>query len=124
MKAAKGAVPFVVSLAVMIAATIVLWRLKISSAGSERLIYLYLLPIIFIAILYTGRLAMLCTVMALVFADYFLQDPLYSLANSNPLEYGDLICFAVLAGISIKCIRVLMRPRAKIVEQGPRYRRT
>jgi hypothetical protein len=49
--------------------------------------------------------ASLCTAIALVSADYFLQEPLYSFANDNPLEYGDLICFALLAVTAIKFIR-------------------
>jgi len=42
-----------------------------------------------IAALYNGRLALLCTAMAMVCADYFLQEPLYTFANDNPLEYGE-----------------------------------
>jgi K+-sensing histidine kinase KdpD len=64
-----------------------------------------------IAALYDGRLALLSTAIALVCADYFLQDPLYSLINDNPREYGDLFVFAVLAVTAIKFVRILMRPR-------------
>lgn len=64
-----------------------------------------------IAALYNGRVAVLSTAMALVCADYFLQEPLYSLANDNPREYGDLVCFALLAVTAIKFIRELVRPR-------------
>ena len=64
-----------------------------------------------IAALYNGRVAVLSTAMALVCADYFLQEPLYSLANNNPREYGDLVCFALLAVTAIKFIRELVRPR-------------
>jgi K+-sensing histidine kinase KdpD len=88
----------------------------LSTGGSHRLVYFYLFPVALIAALYNGRVAVLCTAIALVCADYFLQEPLYSLANDNPLEYGDLIWFAVLAAIGIKFIRVLVRHRAKIRE--------
>jgi K+-sensing histidine kinase KdpD len=73
-----------------------------------------------IAALCNGRLAVLSTAVALVCADYFLQEPLYSFANDNPREYGDLVCFTVLALTAIKFIRELVRPRANDLEtQSP-----
>ena len=65
-----------------------------------------------IAALYNGRLALLSAAIALMCADYFLQEPLYSLANDDPREYGDLFVFALLAVPAIKFVRVLVRPRA------------
>ena len=65
-----------------------------------------------IAALYNGRLALLSAAIALVCADYFLQEPLYSLANDDSREYGDLFVFALLAVPAIKFVRVLVRPRA------------
>jgi K+-sensing histidine kinase KdpD len=65
-----------------------------------------------IAVLYNGRLALLGTAIALICADYFLQKPLYTLGNDNPLEYGVLFCFALLAMSAIKGIRELLRPHA------------
>ena len=41
---------------------------------------------------------------------------IYSLANDNPREWGDLVCFAVLAVTAIKVIRELVRPRASKFE--------
>jgi K+-sensing histidine kinase KdpD len=108
----RGAIPIGASLGLIAATTGILWHLK-TTAHSQHLVYLYLLPVILIAVLHTGRLALFCAAIAMVCADYFLQDPLFSLANSDPLEYGDLIWFAVLAAMSIKCIRVLIRPRTK-----------
>jgi K+-sensing histidine kinase KdpD len=93
----------------MAAATVILWQLKIAT-NEHHLVYLYLLPVALIAVLYTGRVALLSAAITLVCADYFLQDPLYSLSIDSTLQYGDLICFAILAAIAIKCIRVLMRP--------------
>jgi hypothetical protein len=46
-------------------------------------------------------------------ADFFLQAPQYSFVNDNPLEYGDLFAFALLAATAIKFIRELVRPRPK-----------
>jgi len=123
MRNLKGTVPLIVSFGVMASATAILWRVELAGTGTHHLVYLYLLPVALIAVLYTGRLAMLCAAAAMVFADYFLQAPIYSLANDNPLEWGDLICFAILAAIAIKCIRVLMRPQAKILQARSRYGR-
>jgi K+-sensing histidine kinase KdpD len=97
----------------MTAVTAVLWRLNLITDGTDRLVYLYLFPVGLIAALYNGRLAVLCAAVAIVCADLFLQKPLFSLANENPLEYGDLIFFALLAVTTIKFVRVLTRPRTK-----------
>jgi K+-sensing histidine kinase KdpD len=121
MRIVKSMFPIAVSLGLVAAVTAILWQINLSTSGSHRLVYFYLFPVALIAALYNGRLAVLCTAIALVCADYFLQEPLYSLANDNPLEYGDLIWFAVLAAIGIKFIRVLVRPRAKIREARSRY---
>ena len=116
----RGVIPIAVSLCVMAVATAILWQLKVTTTNEHHLVYLYLLPVVLIAVLYTGRLALLSAAIALVGADYFLQDPLYSLHIDNPLQFGDLFWFAVLAALAIKCIRALMRPRAKILKAGPR----
>jgi len=113
----KGVIPIAASLGLIAATTLLLWHLR-TTGHSQHLVYLYLLPIILIAVLYTSRLALLCTAIAMVLADYFLQAPLFSLVSSNPLEYGDLIWFAILAAIAIKCIRVLMKPHPKIRASG------
>src|SRR5262249_34277823 len=70
-------------------------------------------PVALIAALYNGRLALLGTALALICADYFLQKPLYIFGNDNPLEYGDLFVFGLLAVTTIKFVRVLTRPRAR-----------
>jgi K+-sensing histidine kinase KdpD len=87
------------------------YKLDCRSAGSYHLIYIYLFPVALIAALYNGRLALLSAAIALICADYFLQKPLYIFGNDNPLEYGDLFVFALLAITTIKFIRVLVRPR-------------
>jgi K+-sensing histidine kinase KdpD len=111
MRALKGVLPIAESVGLIIAATGILWLLKLSIGGHYRLVYIYLFPVTLIAALYNGRLAVLSTIIALICADYFLQDPLYSLVNHNPRQYGDLFVFAVLAVTAIKFIRVLVRPR-------------
>jgi K+-sensing histidine kinase KdpD len=112
MRALKEVLPIAESVGLITAVTAILWLLKLSIRGHHSLIYIYLFPVTLIAALYKGRLAILGTIIALFCADYFLQDPLYSLVNDNPREYGDLFVFAVLAVTAIKFIQVLARPRA------------
>jgi len=104
-----------VSLALVAAVTAILWRIKVTVGGSHQFVYFYLFPVIWIRFLYSDALAAVCAVIAAVLANYFLQDPIYSLYNDNPLEYGDLVCFIVLALLSIKCTfsEPLMSPRTK-----------
>jgi K+-sensing histidine kinase KdpD len=96
----------------ILAVTAILWQLKLTIDGPNRLVYIYLFPVALVAAVYNGRLALLSAAIALVCADYFLQEPLYSLANNDPREYGDLFVFALLAVTAIKFVRVLVRPRA------------
>jgi K+-sensing histidine kinase KdpD len=114
MRALRGILPIVVSVGLILAVTAILWRLNSTAAGSYHLVYIYLFPVALIAALCSGRLALLGTAVALICADYFLQKPLYIFGNDNPLEYGDLFCFALLAITAIKFIRVLLRPHASL----------
>jgi K+-sensing histidine kinase KdpD len=113
MRALKDALSIAVSVGLILAVTAMLWRLNSTAAGSYHLVYIYLFPVALIAALYNGRLALLCTAIALICADYFLQKPLYILGNDNPLEYGDLFVFALLAVTAIKFVRIVMRPRVR-----------
>jgi len=108
----KGAYPIAVSLSVILVVTTILWGIKLNTTGSHHLVYFYLVPIVLIAVLYDGRTAILCTAIALVGADYFLEDPIYSLIDDDPREFGDLVWFALLAVTAIKFVRELAR-RAK-----------
>ena len=111
MRALKDALPIDVSVGLILVVTAILWRLNSTAAGSYHLVYIYLFPVALIATLYNGRLALLGTAIAVISADYFLQKPLYVLGNDNPLEYGDLFVFAILAVTTIKFVRILIRPR-------------
>jgi Domain of unknown function (DUF4118) len=91
MRALKGMFPIVMSVGLILAVTAILWRLTLTTESSDALVYIYLFPVALIAVLYNGRLALLSAATAMVCADYFLQEPLYSLANDNPREYGDLL---------------------------------
>jgi K+-sensing histidine kinase KdpD len=111
MRVLRSLLPIVTSLGLMSAVTVILWHINSISAGTHSLVYIYLFPIALIAGLYGGGLALLCTAIALACADFFLQEPIYSFGNDNPVEWGDLICFTVLAVTSVKVIRELVRPK-------------
>jgi K+-sensing histidine kinase KdpD len=115
MRGVKGLIPVAASLGLVAALTVLLWQVN-RTAGSPGLVYIYLFPVALIAAVYNGRVAVLSAAMALVCADYFLQEPMYSFANDNPREYGDLVCFALLAVTAIKFIRELLRPRTSELE--------
>ena len=126
MRALKGVRPLAVSVGLVLAVTAVLWHINSIADGPQTLVYFYLFPVALIAALYNGRLALLGTALALICADYFLQEPLYSFANDDPREYGDLVCFALLAATAIKFISVLVRPRTALEPRAlgrfrPRY---
>jgi len=112
---ANRALRVAVSLALVAAVTAILWRIKLTVGGSHQFVYFYLFPVIWIRILFSDALAALSAAIASVLANYFLQDPQYSFHNNNPLEYGDLVCFIVLALLAIKCTfsEPLMPPRTK-----------
>jgi K+-sensing histidine kinase KdpD len=111
MRVLKSLLPVATSLGLMSAVTAILWHINSNSAGAHSLVYIYLFPVALVAGVYGGGLALLCTAVALACADYFLQEPIYSFTNDNPIEYGDLICFTVLAVTAIKVIRELARPK-------------
>ena len=119
MRVSRGAHPIAASLALMSAVTVVLWQVKINTTA-HHLVYFYLLPIALIAVLYNGRTAVLCAAIALVVADYFLEDPIYSLVDNDLREFGDLVWFALLAVIAIKFVRGLVPPHTKILEARSR----
>jgi K+-sensing histidine kinase KdpD len=100
-----------VSLALIAATTAVLFYVHTTQTAPHRLVYFYLLPVILIAVVFSGRLALVCAGMAVLAADYYLQDPIYSFYNSNILEFGDSIWFAILAALSIKTTRMLLPRR-------------
>src|SRR5215471_10384515 len=119
MRVLKGALPIAVSVSFILAATAILWGINSTAGGSHHIVSIYLFPVALIAALYDGRLALLSTAIAMICADYFLQKPLYVFGSDNPLEYGDLFVFALLAVTAIKFIRVLARPRASLPSSKP-----
>jgi len=115
----RGAVPVAVALAVVSAVTAVLWVVRLESVGPQHLVFFYLLPTALIAVLYGSLPAMLCAIAATICAAYFLYDPLYSFSVANPLELGELFCFAGLALIGAKCTADLLRPTVNLSQQNP-----
>jgi len=113
---ANKALPMAASLTLVAAVTAILWRIKVTvGGGSHQFVYFYLFPVILIRTLFSDVLAALCAVIASVLANYFLQDPIYSLYNADSLDYGDLVCFLLLSLLGIKCVfsEPLMSPRTK-----------
>jgi K+-sensing histidine kinase KdpD len=65
-----------VSLAIILAVTVVLARLKLAQQGPQHLVFFYLAPTAFVAILYGSVLSLLCAIAATLIAAFFLYDPI------------------------------------------------
>jgi K+-sensing histidine kinase KdpD len=74
MRVAKYMLCVVVSLGLMLVVTAILWHINLTTAGSQSLVYIYLIPVILIAAAYNGRVAILCAAVAIVCADLFLTE--------------------------------------------------
>lgn len=121
MRKAKRAVRVAVSLGIVGLATGVLVYLKLTTAGLHHPIFVYL-PLIALLALAFGSVAALSSAAAAIAAStYFLYDPIYSFAVANTLEVGDLLWFALLAVIAIKCTRALSRRSGKLPQAKSRY---
>lgn len=105
----KRAEPVVVTLAVTLLTTAVLFVLRRMFGGEEHLVFFYLLPMALVAILYGSRSAIICVAAATVCAAYLFYDPVYTFYFTNPADLGELICFAGLALIGAKCTADLLR---------------
>jgi K+-sensing histidine kinase KdpD len=123
MRFMKGALPFVVTFAIVAAVTAILLYAKLAGVGPHHPIFFYLLPIVLVALLYGSVAATLFAIVAAACGAYFLYDPIYSFQIANRLEIGDLICFSVLALMAVKCTFELLRPAAKIPTARARYGR-
>jgi hypothetical protein len=96
------------ALGLIAATTVILFQVRAAGAESQWLVYVYLMPLIVIAALYTERAAILCAGVAILCADYFLQDPIFSFYTA---EWADLILFAAVAALAIKSTGNLLPPR-------------
>ena len=111
-----------IALAVVFTVTAVLWTAKVALLGPAHPVFLYLLPLALVAIVYGSLPALFCVFVAIICADYFLYDPLYSFGFGSSVETGDLVCFAVVAVMGVKCVSELLRPATKPVAARMRYR--
>ena len=116
----QAATPLAVSLAITLAVTIVLFYFKIAQQ-QHHLVFFYLFPTAFVAMIYGSVLSMVCAIVATLVAAFFLYDPIYSLYVSDPREVGELIIFAATGLIGAKCIAELMRSPEK-PSQDPELR--
>ena len=123
MPIVKGAMPFIVTLAAVAAVTAVLFYCKVAGLGPHHPIFVYLLPIAATALIYGSAPATMFAIVATLCSAFFLYDPVFSFQVANHLEVGDLICFAVLALMAVKCSVELLRPVAKLPAVRARYSR-
>lgn len=117
----KSTIYVVFSLAVAPAVTALLWYVRSGGNGPHHPVFFYLLPIVLVALLFGSLPALLCAVAAVVCAIFFLYDPIYSFSVAKPLETGELICFAALALIAVKCMSELLRPATETPQTQSRY---
>ena len=106
----KRAKPVAAGLAAASLATAVLWLVRRTLGDEQHLVFFYLVPMVLVAILYGIPSAIICVAVASVGATFFLYDPVYSFYVSDPLDLGELVCFAGLALIGAKCAADLLRP--------------
>ena len=114
MRWPKQVAPISLSLAIVAAVTAVLFYFKDDDPRTDQhLVFFYLLPTAFIAILYGSVVSMLCAIAATFAAAFFLYDPIFSFYVSSPREVGELIFFAGTALIGAKCTADVTHPPEK-----------
>jgi len=104
--------PIIVPFLIIVAVTEVLYFFKIAD-HADHLVFFYLLPTTFIAMLYGSVLSMICAIDATLVADFFLYNPGYTLYVSDPRQAGELFLFGLTALIGAKCTAELMRQVTK-----------
>ncbi len=120
MRIVKAAVSVAVTLAIVFLVTAILWLVRQQAAGPQHLVFFYLMPTALVAVLYGSRPAMLGAVAATICAAYFLYAPLYSFSVANPVELGEIFCFAALALIGAKCTADVLRPTTRVSSANER----
>jgi K+-sensing histidine kinase KdpD len=103
-------------MAIIFAVTAVLFYLKDADESAQHLIFFYLLPTAFVAMIFGSVVSMFCAIAATLIAAFFLYSPMYSLYVSDPREVGELVLFAVIGLIGAKCIAELRRQPKKTAE--------
>ena len=100
--------PIVVPFLIVVAVTDVLHFFKVA-IQAHHLVFFYLLPTAFIAMLYGSVMSMICAIDATFVAAFFLYDPGYTLYVSDPRAAGELFLFGLTALIGAKCTAELTR---------------
>ena len=100
--------PIVVPLLIIVAVTQLLYFFK-TAIHAHHLVFFYLLPTAFIAMLYGSVLSMICAIDDALVADFFLYDPGYTFYVFDPRAAGELFLFGLTALIGAKCTAELMR---------------
>jgi len=100
--------PIVVPFLIIVAATELLYFFKVA-INAHHLVFFYLLPTAFVAMLYGSVLSMICAIDATLVAVFFLYDPGYTLYVSDPRAAGELLFFVLTALIGAKCTAELAR---------------
>jgi K+-sensing histidine kinase KdpD len=113
MRKKRRAIPIAVSLGIVFTVTAALLYFKLAMTGLHHPIFVYLPLVALLAMAYGSVAALIAASAAIACSAYFLYDPPYSFAVANGLEVGDLLWFALLAVVAIKCARALMRPSSK-----------
>lgn len=121
MRKAQRAARVAVSLGIIGIATGVLVYLKLVTGGLHHPIFVYLPLIALLALALGSTAALSGAAAAIAAAAYFLYDPAYSFAVANMLDVGDLLWFALLAVIAVKCTRALTRRSSKLPQAKSRY---
>ena len=123
MRIMKGAIPFAVTLAIVAAVTAMLLYFKLAGIGPHHPVFFYLLPIALVAILLWQSAGYHVRDRRGSLRRVFLYDPIYSFRSPIRWNIGDLICFAVLALMAVKCTFELLRPAEKLPAARARFGR-
>ena len=94
--------PIVVPLLIIVAVTDIAFFFKVV-AQARHLVFFYLLPSAFVAMLYGSVLSMIFAIDATFIVGIFLYDAGYATYISEPRQAGELFLFALTALIGAKC---------------------
>jgi K+-sensing histidine kinase KdpD len=108
MRAWERIAPIVVPFLMIFAVTDVLYFFKVT-VHADHLVFFYLLPTAFVAMLYGSVLSIIWAINATWIAGFFLYDPGYTLYVSDPRAAGELFLFVLTALIGAKCTAELTR---------------
>jgi K+-sensing histidine kinase KdpD len=112
MRLWKRFAPVVVPLLIIIAVTDIAYFFK-ELAHARHLVFFYLLPTAFVAMLYGSVLSMIFAIDATFVVAIFVYDGGYSVYVSNPQQAGELFLFALTALIGAKCTAELAAQRER-----------